>query len=182
MVDRLVKRTDQSWATLNALATYCKQRYGRAASSTASANCRLPNSAYRAHSASACDSSALEEHYGRQLEQMGNKLKEELARLDESLGYRQCPPDARQASRSILTRSRSQFAVSFAARPRTLPPVVLRMVQDTAQMGSMRCQLKSQIDAEVVEALMELVNSDRTPSKPLRGMSSVTGACLVRPQ
>lgn len=69
-----------------------------------------------------------------------------------------------------------------AARPRTLPPVVLRMVQDTAQMGSMRCQLKSQIDAEVVEALMELVNSDRTPSKPLRGMSSVTGACLVRPQ
>ena len=126
-------------------------------------------------------SSALEEHYGRQLEQMGNKLKEELARLDESLGY-PLPPAARPPGQPRGAHSRAASACRLAtAGRRTLPPVVLRLVQDTAQMGSMRCQLKSQIDAEVVEALMELVNSDRTPSKQLRGMSSVTGACLVRP-
>jgi hypothetical protein len=47
-------------------------------------------------------------------------------------------------------------------------------------MGAMRCQLKTQMDIEVVGALTDLVEEDKRPGDTVRGLSTVTAACLVR--
>ena len=97
--------------------------------------------------------------------------------MEESLGYA-WPATAPHPNRAL---AHVNVVPGGGVRPcSTLPPVLLKLVTETTQMGAMRCQLKTQLDIEVVGALMELVEEDRKPAEQLKGIKSVTAACLVR--
>ena len=192
MVDRLAKRVQQSWETLDAITDYCHSRFVlRAPRTRVIAFATVPANAPLTPGRAWCtlraerDRAALEDMYGRQLEQLGSKFREKMGTMDDKLGSASNPTHAAMGPGSHCSCNvcavagggglRGRFAVF-----RTLPPVILRLVTEATQMGTMRCQLKTQIDVEVVGALKEVVDEDRAPAKQIRGLSSVTAACLVR--
>ena len=101
MVDRLAKRVQQSWETLDAITDYCHSRFVlRAPRTRVIAFATVPANAPLTPGRAWCtlraerDRAALEDMYGRQLEQLGSKFREKMGTMDDKLGSASNPTHA----------------------------------------------------------------------------------------